>query len=91
MQGPELTTPRPATREAVLALVSGRVGQWRLDEIEEHLLRSGWLPRDHLFPQREGINLAVSRLLGSGELERVRPGVVRYATSAGRSPANVRS
>jgi hypothetical protein len=92
MQGPELTSDSELpTREAVLALMSDRIGQWRLDEIEERLLRSGWSAHHHLFGLREGIELAVSRLLGSGELERVRPGVVRYAGSGGTAPADATS
>lgn len=92
MQGPGFIRHcEPSTREAVLALMSDRIGQWRLDEIEERLLRSGWSARHYLFGSREGIELAVSRLLGSGELERVRPGVVRYAGSGDMARADATS
>lgn len=86
MKGPDLTSTHKPTTEAVLAVLKERPGQWRVDEIEAYLLDRGWTARDRPFGRRQGIEFAVSRLLGVGELERVRPGVVRYAHGRRSTP-----
>ena len=54
------------TREAVLAVVKERLGQWHIDEIDGYLMDHGWLLRvaADAAARREDIELAVSRLLG---------------------------
>jgi hypothetical protein len=55
-----------------------RPGQWSTDELLRQVRARHWSALTHPFSTREGIEIAASTMVATGEAERVRPGVIRY-------------
>lgn len=66
----------PVGRTAVRAIVSERPGIWTLADLVAELERRGWLTN------RKATEVAVHRLMNSGEARRVRTGVYEFPATA---------
>jgi hypothetical protein len=62
----------PRGREAIRLIVTERPGIWTIPELSEEMRRRGW------FSTRKAVEVAVHRLIASGEAERMRTGVFRF-------------
>jgi|SRR5579872_1186006 len=62
----------PRGREAIRQIVAARPGIWTIPELSDEMRRRGW------FTTRKAVEVAIHRLIASGEAERMRTGVFRF-------------
>ena len=72
---PDPPEDEPRGREAVRRIVHERPGLWTLSDLRAEMKRRGW------FTSNKGVDVAVTRLVASGEARRVGKG--RYEFFAG--------
>lgn len=67
----------PRGRDAILRVMRERPGEWNQMDIVRAIMDKGWIDPNAKTP-KEAIRVAIKRLVDGGELERLRPGVLRF-------------
>lgn len=63
-------------KDAILRVMAERPGEWEQQAIIRAIMDRGWINPEAKTP-KEAIRVAIKRLVDVGEVERLRPGVLR--------------